>query len=112
MADLTIAELMGKMPKAFDPEKAKGVDTVLQFKFTGKEAGDWFAVIKDGTVKVEQGVHSSPKMTLTADSRRLHRTLHRENGPDAGFYAGEVKAARRFEPGDEDDAILQDALTI
>ncbi len=32
---LTIAELMEKMPGAFLPEKATGVDAVVHFKFTG-----------------------------------------------------------------------------
>jgi hypothetical protein len=35
---LTVAELMEKMPGAFIPEKAQGVDAVIQFKFTGSEA--------------------------------------------------------------------------
>ena len=49
---LTVAQLMEKMPGAFIPEKAQGVDAVIQFKFTGEEAGDWNAMIKDGKVDV------------------------------------------------------------
>jgi hypothetical protein len=37
----TITELMTETIKsAFLPEKAKGVDTVVQFKFTGSQAWD------------------------------------------------------------------------
>ncbi len=46
---LTVAELMEKMPGAFIPEKAQGVDAVIQFKLRG-EAGEWNAAIKDGKV--------------------------------------------------------------
>jgi putative sterol carrier protein len=60
---------MEKMPGAFIPEKAQGVDSVVQFKFTGAEAGDWVAVIKDGKVDVSRGTHPVPNMTLTADSQ-------------------------------------------
>jgi hypothetical protein len=56
---LTIADLMSKMPSAFVPEKAQGLDTVLQFKFTGAEPGDWYAEIKDGKVNVQQGDRKS-----------------------------------------------------
>jgi hypothetical protein len=45
---LTVAELMEKMPGAFIPEKAQGVDAVVQFKFTGDEVSEWNATIKDG----------------------------------------------------------------
>ena len=38
---LTIETLMSKMPGAFLPEKAPGLNAVIQFKFTGEEAGDW-----------------------------------------------------------------------
>ncbi|MBI1854896.1 MAG: SCP2 sterol-binding domain-containing protein [Chloroflexi bacterium] len=66
---LTISELMSKMPGAFIPEKAAGLDVVIHFKFTGAEPGEWNAAIKDGKVEVAQGApQAKPTMTLTADS--------------------------------------------
>ena len=65
---LTITDLMSKMPGAFVPEKAQGLDVTLQFVFTGNEPGEWYATVKDGKVEVAKGTHPSPKMTLTADS--------------------------------------------
>ena len=49
---LTIADLMSKMPGAFIPEKAVGLDATIQFNFTGAEPGEWYATIKDGKVEV------------------------------------------------------------
>ena len=37
---LTVSDLMSKMPGAFLPEKAPGLDAAIQFKFTGPEAGN------------------------------------------------------------------------
>ena len=34
---LTITDLMSKMPGAFQPDKAPGLEAVIQFKFTGDE---------------------------------------------------------------------------
>lgn len=88
---ITIADLMSKMPGAFIPEKAQGLDVVLQFEFTGKEAGDWNAIIKDGAVKVEQGKHASPTMTLTADSDDYIALFTGQLDPMQAFMQGKLK---------------------
>jgi len=90
---LTVADLMGKMPKAFLPEKAPGLDAVIQFKFSGPEAGDWFATVKDGKCTTEKGVHPSPKMTLTADSSDYVKIFTGELDGMAAFMQGKLKLA-------------------
>lgn len=90
---LTVADLMSKMPGAFLPEKAPGLDAVIQFKFTGAEAGDWYAVIKDGKVTVEKGEHPAPKMTLTADSSDYIKIFTGELDGMQAFMQGKLKLA-------------------
>lgn len=90
---LTIAQLMEKMPGAFIPEKAVGLDAVIQFKFTGAEAGEWYAVIKDGKVTVEKGTHASPKMTITADSSDYVKIFTGELDGMQAFMQGKLKLA-------------------
>jgi len=90
---LTIAQLMEKMPGAFMPEKATGLDAVIQFKFTGAEAGEWYAVIKDGRVDVSKGEHASPKMTLTADSGDYVKIFTGELDGMQAFMQGKLKLA-------------------
>ena len=90
---LTVAELMEKMPGAFIPEKAQGVDAVIQFKFTGAEAGEWVAVINDGNVEVSQGTHPSPRMTLTADSADYVRIFTGELDGMQAFMQGKIRLA-------------------
>jgi len=88
---LTVADLMSKMPGAFIPEKAPGLDAAIQFKFTGAEAGDWYAEIKDGKVTTAQGVHPSPKMTLSADSSDYVKIFTGELDGMAAFMQGKLK---------------------
>ena len=91
---LTIAELMEKMPGAFIPEKAQGVDAVIHFKFTGAEAGDWNTTIKDGEVDVAPGVPSKqPNMTLTADSSDYIKIITGEMDGMQAFMQGKIKLA-------------------
>ena len=88
---LTVADLMSKMPGAFMPEKAPGLDAAIQFKFTGAEAGDWYAEIKDGKCATAQGVHPSPKMTLSADSSDYTKIFTGELDGMAAFMQGKIK---------------------
>lgn len=88
---LTVADLMSKMPGAFIPEKAQGLQAVIQFHFTGAEPGDWYADINNGAVKVEQGTHASPTMSLTADSADYIRLFTGELDPMQAFMQGKLK---------------------
>lgn len=90
---LTVSELMEKMPGAFIPDKAQGVDAVIQFKFTGAEAGDWNATIKEGKVDVSRGTHPSPKMTLSADSSDYVKIFTGELDGMQAFMQGKIKLA-------------------
>lgn len=91
---LTIADLMEKMPQAFIPEKAVGVDAVVHFKFTGLEPGEWNAVIKDGTCVVAQGIpHSKPTMTLTSDSGDYVKIFTGDLDGMQAFMQGKIKLA-------------------
>ena len=90
---LTISDLMSKMPGAFIPEKAAGLDAVIQFKFTGIEPGEWYAIVKDGKVEVSPGTHASPKMTLTADSADYVKIFTGELDGMQAFMGGKLKLA-------------------
>jgi putative sterol carrier protein len=84
---------MSKMPGAFLPEKAVGLDAVIQFKFTGAEAGSWYATIKDGKCTVAQGEAASPKMTLTAESSDYVKIFTGELDGMKAFMEGKLKLA-------------------
>ena len=64
---LTVQDLMDRMPGAFLPEKAEGVDAVIQFEL-GEDGGDWVCTIRDQKCEVEQGQVDDPNLTLTADA--------------------------------------------
>ena len=88
---LTIADLLSKMPGAFIPEKAQGLNAVVQFHFSGAEPGDWNAEIKNGALKVEKGIHPSPTISVTADSADYIKIFNRELDPMQAFMQGKLK---------------------
>jgi putative sterol carrier protein len=85
---------MEKMPGAFLPEKAQGVNSLIHFKFTGAEAGDWNARIADGKVTVTKGAPTEkPNLTLTADSSDYVKIFTGELDGMQAFMQGKIKLA-------------------
>ena len=90
----TITELMTEtIHSAFVPEKAANVDAVVQFRFTGAEAADWYVIIKDQTVQSIQGTHPNPKMTMTVDSDDYIKISTGELDATVAFIKGKVKVS-------------------
>jgi putative sterol carrier protein len=93
MADLTVPQLMKNHEKAFRPEKAEGVNAVIQYHLTGEEAGDWIITIEDGQCAVVEGIAENPNMTMTADAHDYRDViLGKMNGMTA-FMQGKLKVA-------------------
>ena len=90
----TITELMTETIKtAFIPEKAAGVDTVIQFRFTGSQASEWYVIVKDQKCESIPGTHPSPKMTMTVDSDDYVKMSIGEMDATMAFLKGKVKVA-------------------
>ncbi len=89
--ELTPEVLFSRMPKAFQPEKAQGVDAVIQFDLSGPQGGQWVATIKDGTCAVEKGTVENPKLTLMADALDYVGIFTGKVNPMAAFGEGKIK---------------------
>jgi putative sterol carrier protein len=89
--ELTISRLMELMPKAFLPEKAQGVEAVIQFSFSGEEAGDWTVTIADGACSVTPGTSDDPKLTLSSDSGVYLDILTGKLNAMSAFAEGKIK---------------------
>jgi putative sterol carrier protein len=78
---------------SFIPEKAEGVDTIIQFKFTGSQASEWYLIVKDGYCESVEGSHPSPKMTMTVDADDYIKMAVGEMDAMTAFMKGKVKVA-------------------
>ena len=88
---LTISEVMQAMPGAFIPDKAEGLDVVIQFHITGEQSGDWIAAIKNGECTVKEGTTDDPTMALTADGQDyVDVVTGKLNGMEA-FMQGKIR---------------------
>ena len=89
--EITIEEMMNRMPKAFLADKAEGVEAVIQYHLSGAEAGDWVVTIGDGKCVVEQGITDEATMTLRADSQDYKDIILGKLDPMMAFMQQKVK---------------------
>ena len=105
----TIEGLIAMIPKTLPGDKAKRADSIVQLNVTGSQAGQWDVVIKDGKVDVTKGTHTSPEITVTADTEDVLAVADGKLDPTQAFMQGKAKVqgdlseamdlARSFMPG-------------
>ncbi len=93
MSDVTVQELIDRMPRALIPEKANGVNAVIQYFLSGPEGGDWIITIKDGLCTVQPGKAPSPNMTLSADAQDYKDVIMGQLNPMTAFMTGKLRLA-------------------
>lgn len=65
MSEMTARDLILRLPEAFQPDKAQGVNATIQYTLTGEGGGDWYVVIAEGTCTVHEGKAEKADVTLT-----------------------------------------------
>ncbi len=93
MAEYTVKELIFNHEKAFMPEKAAGLEAVVQYHLTGDEGGSYIITIGGDKCKVEEGVAENPVMTMTADGKHFGDVLLGKADGMKGFMEGKLQLA-------------------
>ena len=93
MTEISVQQLIQNHEKAFQPEKAAGIDAVTQYHLTGEEGGERIITLKDGVCKVAQGIAENPKMSMTADAHEFRDILLGKMDGMAAFMQGKLKLA-------------------
>ena len=93
MPDPTVAEFMSRMNAAFIPEKAVGVDAVVQLKLTGAQSAEWYVTIKDGKCSLAEGAAPAARLTVTADSGDFIKIFTGQMDGVQAFMQGRLKVA-------------------
>jgi putative sterol carrier protein len=88
---LTVAEIMDRMPAVFVPDKAAGVNTVIQFDFTGDGGGQYVLMIQDGTCQVRQGTSPDAKTTVSIAASDYVDVIEGRLDAMKVFMAGKLK---------------------
>jgi putative sterol carrier protein len=87
----SIPESFAGLEAAFVPSKAATVDKTIQFDFTGREAGTWTLIVRNGTISYHQGPAENPNATVTVDSDDWLKILRGELNAVMAFTTGKLK---------------------
>lgn len=93
MSEITVKQLVLNHEKAFMPEKAVGVNAVVQYHLTVEGGGDWVITIQDGKCSVKEGVIEKPTVTLTAEANDFRDVLTGKANGMQYFMQGKLKLA-------------------
>ena len=88
---LAVKGIFDKMPHAFQPKAAEGVDLVFQFKISGEGGGEWYAEIRKGECGVEQDVHESPTTTIKMEAADFLALMKGKLNPMTAYTSGKLK---------------------
>jgi putative sterol carrier protein len=86
-----IQAIMDYFVKSFQPEKAEGLDAVIQFNISGDQGGDYVATIRDKQLSVAPGVTTSPRLTLGANSQDILNMFNGRMNPMQAYMQGKVQ---------------------
>ncbi|MBV8675985.1 MAG: SCP2 sterol-binding domain-containing protein [Planctomycetaceae bacterium] len=74
----SIRGFLGSMPRVFQRHRSEGLAATYHFTFTGAERAEATVVIRDQTIRVEDGHAGSPDLNVTADSQTWLGFLRKE----------------------------------
>jgi putative sterol carrier protein len=96
MAEVSIQELFDRLPGAFIPEKAAGIDAVIQFTLSGDKGGDWWVAIRNNVCTVENGIAQLPTLVFAATAQDCLDIFTGKLDAVKAFMQGKIKLKGNF----------------
>ena len=94
--DMNIEELIAKLGNRFIPEKAVGVEAVIQFHLEGAQSGLWYLQIKEQKCELVEGRYANPTIAISADAGDLKEMLSGDVSLMKAYMNGMVKMQGDF----------------
>lgn len=89
----TAAEMSQLMVERFKPEKAEGVNAIIQFDLSGDNGGQFYMEIADGKASVSEGLAENPRMTMKASADDWYKVMTGEMNGMQAFMSGKLKVS-------------------
>jgi putative sterol carrier protein len=79
------------MPEKFDPNKAAGIDCVVQMSLSGENGCDWIIIINNQTIEIREGSHASPTITVRMKDIDYVNMVNGKLSGERAFMTGKLK---------------------
>ena len=89
----SVHQIFAAMPSRFLPDKANNIDVTIQFNLTGDDGGQWYIVVKDKTLQVNEGTAEHPTTTLTMTAQDYLNIINGDANSAMLFMQNKIKAS-------------------
>jgi putative sterol carrier protein len=79
------------LPQRFKPEKAKGIDVIVNIEISGNNVGKWIVIIKNQILKINEGLHTSPSLSLKISEKDYLDVINGKLSGEKAFFTGKLK---------------------
>ena len=86
----TIDEFLRSYLQRFNPEKAEGMNSVVQMKLTGEGGSPYYTEVRDQELSVEEGTREAPDATLTTSAENWLEINNGEANPMQLMMQGDL----------------------
>jgi putative sterol carrier protein len=86
-----VAGIFTAMTSRFIPEKAEGVDAIIQFDLSGDNGGLYWLRISDGKCEAGNGAADNPKLTIKAEADDYYNVATGAMNPMQAYMGGKIK---------------------
>jgi NAD(P)-dependent dehydrogenase (short-subunit alcohol dehydrogenase family)/acyl dehydratase/putative sterol carrier protein len=88
---LTVKKIFERIPEAFQPEKASGLDVVFQFAIGGGGGGTWHVKVKDQKCEVKEGSAEKPTTTIKMGDEDFVKMIEGKLNAMSAYTSGKLK---------------------
>ena len=78
------------LPKRFKPDKAAGIDVIVQVEVTGSNGGNWVVTIKNQEIDIKEGLNPSPNLSLKMREKDYMDLVNGKISAEKAFFSGKV----------------------
>lgn len=79
------------LPGRFKPDKAMGIDVVVQVSIVGPSGGDWVVTIRNQQLEVKKGTHPSPKLLVKMAEKDYLDVVNGKTSGEKAFFSGKLQ---------------------